>query len=212
MVFISSNTLTLNNYNADISIRSQTVAPWSPSYINIDRKGFTFDWDKDGLHLFKIDKTTGTIIDRRRFVINNVLVSDTIINFLNTFDSTKYLLVCKVFASSGGTTLSVNARNKFKEFGSSYVDSVGSFGWYNTWSMIGYKGFNTLLNKESLSIMLVVVEIKAALLQGYYNFLYPSGTITQTFGPAQTWQNFNWEQEVFPNSSLYFRCVRYKPE
>ncbi len=149
MVFISSNTLTLNNYNADISIRSQTVAPWSPSYINIDRKGFTFDWDKDGLHLFKIDKTTGTIIDRRRFVINNVLVSDTIINFLNTFDSTKYLLVCKVFASSGGTTLSVNARNKFKEFGSSYVDSVGSFGWYNTWSMIGYKGFNTLLNKES---------------------------------------------------------------
>ena len=197
--------MSLKSFDSQIYARSQLYLAYAPTYITVDMKNLSFDITKLGLNVAKISRVTGQIYEVRNFRITSNLSSDSLINYLNTFDSLKYVVCVKNYNVPGGITLTSAAINKIKEFGSTYIDSVGSFGWYNTWSMIGYSGLNLSLNKEAFTYCPPGSgDPRPAFAQGYYSFLYPSGSITQTFGPAQTWQNFNWQQEVFPNSSLYF--------
>ncbi|MBK8553015.1 MAG: hypothetical protein IPL53_18920 [Ignavibacteria bacterium] len=72
--------------------------------------------------------------------MNSAASSDSLVNFLNTFDSTQYLMLLNAAYVAGGTTLSGNAKAKLRQFGSIYCDSIGLLGYFHSWSLIGSLG------------------------------------------------------------------------
>ncbi|MFZ4589603.1 MAG: C25 family cysteine peptidase [Ignavibacteria bacterium] len=200
-----SNLFRMQIFNSQIYARSQLHLAYGPTYITVNMRNYTFDNLTRGLNAAKVSKITGQIFEVRNFRINSTLSTDSLLNFLNSFDSLKYLIFVKNYSSPGGTVLPLNVINKIKEFGSTAVDSVGSFAGYNTWAFIGYLGANASQKREKFTLYPGGgADPSPAFTEMRPVFMYPSGSITQTFGPAQTWQNFNWAQDVYPNSSLYF--------
>ncbi|MBC8484860.1 MAG: hypothetical protein H8D45_02325, partial [Bacteroidetes bacterium] len=205
---IESDSIILNTFTGNIYVKSHGQNYWSASFVRINNfEIFLLGDEFNGLNILKINKLNGRLLELKNFKINTTQSSDSIISFLNTFDSTHFLIVCKVQNSSGGTILSIAARNKFKEFGSVYVDSVGTFSWYHQWSLIGYLGAIPPNPELAESFVFYPGGGQTGLpaistIQPEFQSTF--GTVTHRLGPAENWKNFSWAQILYPNTEIKF--------
>jgi hypothetical protein len=200
------NSIILGYYPAYMYIRSQTIFAWAPSYVTISTSTIPFANDAStGLNLIKVKKLTLSIVDRKNFKMLFSESSDSVINYLNTFDQTHYLVACKVFNVPNAISLTQAAINKIRQFGSTYVDSIGNFNWWSTWAFLGYLNATPQNAYESfvyypgggIDPLPAVISITP-------QFQYTSGKLTQQIGPAEDWRYFAWAQNLYANSSIKF--------
>ncbi len=202
--------LQLNEFSSTIRAQSDGYQPYMPSYVNIGSLQIAFsDEVADiGLNLLKVNKKTSKLISLKNFKVTTTQSSDSVISYLNTFDTTHILVLCKVFAVPGGTMLSVAARNKIKEFGSIYADSLRSpsgFSWYDTWSMIGYQGALPGQVPEGFyKYPGGAVPTTPAICEQQIQFLYTTGYVNNIIGPSKEWKSFSWNQIINQNTDIKF--------
>ncbi|MEP7146481.1 MAG: C25 family cysteine peptidase [bacterium] len=208
----TSSGIKLNEFNANLFVRSLGSNAEEASYFSIGDKNIYIDGGQNtGLNLLKVSKITGSILQLKNLKMNSEASSDSLVNILNTYDSTHYLMLLNAAYFAGGTTLSTNARNKLRQFGSIYCDSIGILGYFHSWSLIGYLGaapsqvsemFDPCCRtspactscdhwSQSVSSMNVM-------------FQKTSGTVSNIIGPAKEWTQFKWTQSVPANSRLVF--------
>jgi len=173
---------------------------WDATYFVINNIEFyLIDKSHWGINFAKIRKTNGRLLEIRNYKLATPLSSDSIVNFLNTFDSTHILMIAKSYPASSGT-LSTNAKNSIRNFGSVYVDSLLNV--WHRWSFISYQGLpNPIVSEAHNNIWVSAIST----MQPEFNFTY--GTVTHRLGPAETWKNFSWDGIVYPNSAIKFDVI-----
>jgi hypothetical protein len=111
----------------------------------------------------------------------------------------------------GGVTLNTAAKNKLKQFGSIYCDSIGLIGYFHSWSLIGYLGANQSQTSEMFDPC--CRPAPGCVSCDHWNetvssmnvtFKKTSGTVSNIVGPAQSWTDFSWTQTLIPNSTILF--------
>jgi len=206
----SSNGLTLNIKTLTLSVRSMGSSGAEISFLNVNDKGVNIDGGKKtGLNIMKVKKLNGHIIDWKNFKMTSGTSSDSVINYLNTFDATYYVMAHNASYVDYGSVqqMSIAARNKFKTFGSTKIDSVIKFGWFDTWSFIGSLGTSPENVSEQFFLYTVSTgwrESNSILIRTCYE---TNGTISNIIGPAQTWKDFSWQQTLFSNSTVLFDVI-----
>lgn len=200
-IFPQNFSYSLNTFQGNILASCWGGDPWEPSYLRINERQKTLitniNWS--GLYVAIIHKHTYLPVSTNHIYFSSASSSDSLLNILNTVDSTKIVCIVKLVPSIATNTFNVATKNKLRDMGSTKVDSFVVNSWAR-WSFVTAKGLPSPIVSEAYS------NTGWFAVNAPYSStnLFPYGTITQFFGPAQTWQNFNWQQEVFPNSSLYF--------
>ncbi len=162
-----------------------------------------------GFAILTANKLSGKFIEIKSFTINSAASSDSIVSYLNTLDTNKYVLMGKVNIF-GGDSLRANAISKIKEFGSKMIDSVRGEAQYTfqTWAFVGRKGAspvdcsedyhpNNTENSCTDNWCTSIASISRS-------FQTINGSLTQNFGPARSWKNFTSFQTVLPFSSIKY--------
>ncbi|MCX6163338.1 MAG: T9SS type A sorting domain-containing protein [Ignavibacteriae bacterium] len=195
----------LRSFTGDLFAQSWGGDPWEASYFRINGKEiFLLDpslhWG--GLNIIKVRKNDGAYVELKHFKFTDPTSSDSVINYLNTFND-KYVLMVVKSASVGVTdTLKPSLVNRFRDFGSTMVDSVNLKLFGDRWCFISYptnSGY-TIAEKYLGSWTDWAPAISAMTPQ----FQYDSGYVFHNLGPVAVYKNFSWNQIVYPNSSLAF--------
>lgn len=195
----------LRNFTGDLFVQSWGGDPWDASFIRVNENEiFLLDpnlhWG--GLNIVKAKKSNGAFIEHKHFKFTSSTSSDSVINYLNTFNSNYILLVSKSFVTNGVTdTMSTQLKNRFKDFGSLKIDSVNTLA-LDRWSFISYPtgtGYNA-----SESFLYSGSPDAPAISTMAPQFQYDSGYVLNNFGPAAFYKNFSWNQFLYPNSSIHF--------
>jgi len=202
---VGLNSSELYTYQGTLFARSLGSNAYEASYFRVNNSAIYIDQGGPlaGLSMWKIQKRTGRIEYFLNLRMNTANSSDSVLNFLNGFDTTSYLMGLNASYVPGGLGFNAATKTKMREFGSIYSDSILAFGWFDTWSFIGFLGATSGQVSEQYHPYNTYGWVQSVS-QLSPTFMTQSGSITQTFGPAQTWQNFYWQQDLFPNSSLYF--------
>ncbi|HWA06008.1 MAG TPA: C25 family cysteine peptidase, partial [Ignavibacteria bacterium] len=109
----------LNNSTGTIEVKSHGNNGYQASYFKFP--GYQFPIDNGsfpGLNIIKARRITGKFIEHRNFYMNSSASSDSVLNYLNTFDTTHYLLAAISSFTSNSDSLHSNCKLKFKQFGS----------------------------------------------------------------------------------------------
>ncbi|MBL8005915.1 MAG: T9SS type A sorting domain-containing protein [Ignavibacteria bacterium] len=202
----------LYDYTGNLFIRSLGNNAEESSYFSVGNKNIYIDGSlNSGLNMLKVRKLTGSIIETKNLKMNTTASSDSLITFLNTFDTTQYLMLLNAAYFQGGTTLSANAKTKLRQFGSIYCDSIGILSYFHTWSLIGYLGANSSQTSEMFDPCcrpapgcVSCDHWTESVSNKTVNFKKPSGTVSSVIGPAQAWQSFSWTQTLNPNTSIKY--------
>lgn len=159
-----------------------------------------------GLNIAKVKKLNGSVSSIKNFRMNSPQSSDSVLNYLNTFQTTDYIMgyICSYVANAD--SLRPNVLNKFKEFGSYYLDSV-TLDFFDTWSFIGYLGADSTQVCEKYHHFASNNVWTSLLCEITPSFKPVTGSISQTFGIADKWKNFSWDQILAPNSSITFDVI-----
>ncbi|MEO8208948.1 MAG: C25 family cysteine peptidase [bacterium] len=205
----------LSQYSANLFIKSYGSNGEEASYFTVGDKNVFIDGGLNtGLNLLKVKKSTGYIAGSKNFRMNSSTSSDSLVNFLNTYDSTYYLMLLNAAWVSGGTSLSTNAKNKLRQFGSIYCDSIQRLGYFHTWSLIGYLGATASQTSEMFDPCCrtnfgctACDHWSASTSSMNVLFTKTSGTVSNIIGPARTWTDFSWYQSIAPNSTLKFKVI-----
>ncbi|HMS33581.1 MAG TPA: C25 family cysteine peptidase [Ignavibacteria bacterium] len=198
----SAGGVRLSDYTGKILSRSYGSIGTEASYFNVLSRSIHIDAGSNtGLNLLKIRKTDGAIIQMKNIKMNYANSSDTVVSFLNTFDSTHYLLGLNASYVGGGMPFTPAARNKFFQFSATKVDSFTA-GFFDTWSFIGY------LNAPLSDVAEESHKYNNAWIESLRSmdriFTRTSGTVSNIIGPANSWKNFSWQNTVPNGSSLKF--------
>lgn len=189
----------LNGFTGNLLARSFGRNYFDASYFIInDVELYLIDTAYWGLNIGKIRKVDGRLMDIRNFKLETPLSSDSIVSFLESFDSTHILMIAKSYPASNGL-LTNNARIAIRNFGSIYVDSNNI---WDRWSFISYKGLPNPIVSESYLKWTGVWASATCSMQPEFQSTF--GTITHRIGPAETWKNFSWNQILYPNSNIKF--------
>jgi hypothetical protein len=126
--------------------------------------------------------------------------SDSVLNYLNTFDGTHILMAVKLIPTAlTVSNFNVNTKNKFVQFGSIKVDSVDFLAW-DRWSFISYPNTPNPVTSEGYDNS-SDIPVNSTM-QPTFKFI--NGKIYQTFGPAKSWKNFSWQQTIYPGTTIKF--------
>lgn len=199
-IWNDNNSIRLNTFKGNIFVSSYGGNPWDPSYIYLNSNAYYFlnTINFGGLFIGKISKTDGRLLDLTHIYMMSTVSNDSIVNYLGTFDTTQILVALKLIPININTNLNSAARNAFKTFGSTKIDSVNFLSWA-TWSFISYynppnnivsETYNSGYNPSS-SIM-------------NPDFRYVNGSISNTIGPADSWKNFSWLSVLYPKTNVKF--------
>lgn len=205
-----TNGIELSEYTANLYVRSYGSNAEESSYFSVDNKNIYIDGGLNtGLNVLKVKKINGSIVSFKNIKMNSGTSNDSLVSFLNTFDTTHYIMLLNAAYVPGGVTLNAAAKNKLKQFGSIYCDSIGLISYFHSWSLIGYLGANQSQVSEMFdpccrpapgcvscdhwleAISSMNVTLKRS-----------SGSVSSIFGPAQTWSDFSWTQTLNPNSNI----------
>ena len=197
----------LKNFTGNLVVRSYGSNGNEASYFIINNYTVFIDGGSNpGLNIVKLSRLTGRLIEFRNFRLPSPQSNDTLLAFLNTFDSTQFIML----GNTSAQPLSAAVKTKIRQFGSIYVDSVHSIGAFDTWAFIGYLGAshsNTseqYHNYSSNNVWTPSVVNKTPV------FLNTSGSLSFTIGPSHRWKNFSWDRVLYPNSSIKFDVVGIK--
>ncbi|MEO8664378.1 MAG: C25 family cysteine peptidase [Ignavibacteria bacterium] len=214
----NSGNIKLNEVSSNLFVRSLGSNAEEASYFSIGDKNIYIDGGQNtGLNLVKVRKLTGSILEFKNLKMNTAASSDSLINILNAYDSTHYLMLLNAAYFAGGTTLSASAKSKLREFGSIYCDSIGLLSYFHSWSFIGYLGATSSQVSEMFdpccrtSISCTNCDHwSPAVSSMNVIFKKPSGSVSNIIGPAKEWKQFNWNQTIPSGSSLVFDIIGIK--
>ncbi|MEO6695421.1 MAG: C25 family cysteine peptidase [Ignavibacteria bacterium] len=205
-----TNGLTIPAKTLTLSVRSMGSSGAEISYLNVNDKGVNIDGGKStGLNMMKVKKLNGHIIDFINFKMTTGTSSDSVINFLNTFDSTYYLMALNASYVDYGSVqqMTVAARNKIKTFGSTKIDSLFKFGWFDTWSFIGSIGSSGVNVSEQYLLYSVSTGWRESLSSLTKTYKETYGTVSNIIGPSHLWRDFSWQQTLMPQSTIKFDVI-----
>ena len=206
----------LNEYTSNLFVRSYGSNAEEASYFSVGNRNIYIDGGANtGLNLIKVKKLNGSILEFRNFRMNAANSSDSLLGFLNTFDSTSYLMLLNAAYVPGGTNLSTGAKNKLREFGSIYCDSIGLTGYFHSWSFIGSIGAGSTQVSEMFDpccrpapMCVSCDHWSQAVSSMSVVFKKTDGTVSNIVGPAKEWNEFYWSFSSIPsNSSLTFDVI-----
>lgn len=206
----------LNQYSSNLFVRSYGSNAEEASYFSVGNRNIYIDnGDNTGLNLVKVRKLNGSILEFRNFRMNSSNSSDSLLSFLNTFDSTYYLMLLNAAYVAGGTYLSSGVKSKLRQFGSVYCDSIGLTGYFHSWSFIGSIGalpsqvsemFDPCCTSGPLCVN--CDHWSQAVSSMEVIFKKTSGTVSNITGPAKEWSEFYWSySNIPPNSTLVFDVI-----
>lgn len=202
----NGNGFTLNNYTGTLQSYSYGSNGYQASYFIINNLQIYADGGGNtGLNMAKVSRLTGNLRQFKNFRMNSPQSSDSVLNFLNGFDSTYYLMIFVASYVSNSDSLRQNVRNRIKEFGSYYADSLRRFDEFDTWAFIGYLGASQQnISEEFHNYPTAGCPDywcpSAAVLHPL--FLHSDGSLSLTITPSHTWKYFDWNGDVFTNSTI----------
>lgn len=202
----TGNGFELNTYEGNLRVRSYgnrgeaaTEFEFNGSIIRID----DVTRFAAGLFILKLNKFTGNFIEFKNVRMSTAQSSDSLVNILNTFDTTHILMIAKAHFTPGENfELSPAALDKLHQFGSEYADSIGSFGYYNQWSFLSYKANNQNITSEAYwrngTFCQYPVEPGTCYAEctKLRNFSDTAGYISKMISPSNNWINLSWAQEL----------------
>ncbi|MBX7043040.1 MAG: hypothetical protein K1X85_09065 [Ignavibacteria bacterium] len=216
----TDNGIMLAEKPAGLYVRSYGSNGEEASYFSVaDNNVYIDGGENAGLNALKVKRLTGEVQQFLNLRFTSAQSSDSLLNYLNTFDSTHYLMLLNAAYFPGGTYLSSAVRARLRQFGSTKCDSIGLISYFHTWSFIGYPGapqsevsemFDPCCRPapncvscdhwtESISQKSVTVRKQ-------------SGTVQNIVGPASSWTDFSWEQSLPPNTSIIFDVIGLRPD
>ncbi|MCX7833051.1 MAG: hypothetical protein N2490_02425, partial [Ignavibacteria bacterium] len=200
-LMFSTNGIELNKYEGNVVANSYGGGPWDPSYMLINNSYIYLVGDPhvSGLIMCKVRKTDGAILEYNHTFYSSTSSNDSVMNFLNSFDTNHILVALKAMPIFATNELNSTVRNKFKQFGSTYIDSVNVKAW-TRWSFISYQGLPNPIISEKFSS----AGWFAAKSVMKPDFVYINGNLSFIFGPAANWRSFNWSQVLYPKNSIKF--------
>jgi hypothetical protein len=206
---ISSDSVGLNLTKLPyvLKVRSYGTNGFEASYFIIrDRTLFIDGGNNPVLNMVKVNKVTGSILDFRNFRMSSTNSSDSVLSFLNTFDSTNYLLALNASFLSQMNTFNTQTNQKLRSFGSIYCDSLPALGYFHTWSFIGYLGASHSLVSEQYHLYTPGNWIES--ISSYAtSFSKPQGTITNLFIPASEWKSVEYQYVLYPFTTIKFDII-----
>jgi|GEM_PF-392559 len=191
------DTVTLSKFQGSLKSICYAGDPWNASFFEVNNYWFPLVNSNNGgtqfygLNIGKVDKNKGTLLD-----VRNYKNPDSLLPFLNTFDTTHILMLVKNAPLGVTRTLNATEKTKLREFGSILVDSVEITSW-TQWAFISYKKTPNPIVSEVRSYGWYPVT---ASLNPEFQNIY--GTVTHNLGPAHTWSYFNWDQLLYPKTSI----------
>lgn len=192
----------LDEFKGNLFIRSWGSNGFESSFFTINDFNYYSDGGFNrGLNLAKVKKLTGVPTEIKSFVFTSPASSDSVLNFLNTFDSTDYLLGYNASYVADSDSLRPDALAKFREFGSIGIDSI-RIGFFDTWAFFGYLGADTNNTCEHFHLFFSNISWEPQECQVSPFFIEPEGYVVQEFGTADKWKDYSWEQSVLPTNSI----------
>jgi hypothetical protein len=193
------------NFTGNLIASSWGGDPWEPTYyvVNNSAQSLTrqnIDWN--GIFLVKINKASGNIISKLHIYLTSAASSDSVLAFLNTFDSTNILMSLKLINTGfAAYNLNANTKNKFRQFGSTKIDTLDFTNWnWDRWNFISYPNNPNPVVLEVFGNTDWIPSVSTM----QPTFRYLKGSVSQVFGPAKTWKNFSWQQTLFQGTTVKF--------
>ena len=202
--------LQLNTYPLTLLVTSFGSNGAEMSFFTVNDKNVNIDGGRDpGLTMIKVKRLDGHILAIKNVRMTNSLSNDTVINFLNTFDTTHYLMALNASYVAFNQVVVMNsaAKLKFHEFGSTKIDSMAKFGQFDTWSFIGYLGAGPADVSEQYYKYSSGIgwrpsnSSKSSVIKDTY------GYANNLIGPAEDWTDFSWEQTLNHMSTVSFDVI-----
>lgn len=206
----------LDKFTGSLQIRSYGSNAQEASYFIINNgttTNITYYSDagaNTGLNIAKVRKVTGQVLDIENFRMNSPVSTDSVLNFLNSFDQTQYLMAYIASYVPARDSFNLATVKKFREFGSIYADSIKSrdiFDLFDTWSFYGFLGADTSQTSEKFHRYASNFVQEPLDVEVHPVFQKTTGSISHDFGAADKWKNFSWDQVLSPNSSVAFDII-----
>ncbi|MDD5361697.1 MAG: C25 family cysteine peptidase [Ignavibacteria bacterium] len=201
-----NNNYALSNYIGKVLSSSFSNNMTNPSFMILNKylKYYISDADVSGLLIAKVTKFTGSVIDFRHISFTSSTSSDSLINYLSTFDTTNILVLLKQVPVGTSSELNSSAKAVLRQFGSVSCDAVSLMDW-GRWSFISYRSLpNKLVSESYFPDLNPWVPATCSMDPA---FMFPAGSMTNIIGPAQSWQNFNWNQVLNPYTNIKFDVI-----
>ncbi len=200
-LMFTSNGIELNKYVGNLVASSFGGSPWDNSYMLINNLYLYFVGDPyvSGLIMCKVRKTDGVLLEYNHTFYSSATSNDSVLNFLNSFDTNHILMVVKTMPIYATNELNEAVRNRFRQFGSYYIDSVNVKAW-TRWSFISFSGMPNPVVSEKFSAS-GWFAAKSVMKPDFVNI---NGNLSLIFGPAGNWKNFNWSQLLYPKTGIKF--------
>lgn len=209
-LFYDGNGFELKRFTGQLTVRSYGSNGFEASYFIINNYTVFIDGGNNpGLNMVKLSRLTGKYMEFKNFRVFTPQGNDSILNFLNTFDSTQYLMIGNA-SYTPAQPLTQAVKNKIKEFGSIYADSVQSVGAFDTWAFIGYLGAPLSAVSEqyhNYSSNGIWTPSMASLTP---IFLNTAGGFEFTFSPSHRWKNLFWDEILLPQTYITFNVTGIK--
>ncbi|MEO8210892.1 MAG: C25 family cysteine peptidase, partial [bacterium] len=179
------------------------------SYFNVINQSIFIDAGYNtGLNMLKVKKINGSIFQFKNYKMTYPNSSDSVLSFLNSFDSTYYLMALNAsYVNPYPAFYPFNAatKQKMRQFGSVYADSMTQFGAFNTWSFIGFLGAaSNQVSEEYHLYTNAWIQSTSSLTP---TFKKTTGTLSNIIGPAQSWKDFSWQRTLLPQSNILFDVI-----
>lgn len=195
----------LSKFKGNVYARSLGSNGPEASYFTINEINYYSDGGANvGLNIAKIKKLTGKVPEIRNFRMNSEASSDSVVTFLNTFDSTDYLMLYVASYVPDSDSLREVARAKFREFGSVYADSVRRFDRFDTWVFFGALGAGLSETCEGFHRYFSNNNWEMQECQLNPLFTFTEGKVSQVYGNADAWRSFAWYQIVTTGNNIEF--------
>lgn len=203
--FFSGDGFRLKSFAGDLFAQAWGGDPWVASYFRVNGKElFLLDpslhWG--GLNILKVRKNDGAYVEQKHFKFSSPSSSDSVLNYLNTFNSNYIMMVVKSYVFEGvSDSIRQTLRSRFRDFGSTKIDSVNLRD-YGRWSFISYPAGSGYNISETFLVTGSPDAPAVSLMQPQFN--YDSGYIYHNLGPAAVYRGFSWDRLLYPNSSVLF--------
>lgn len=201
----TSEGISLSTFTGNLYVKSYGSNGPEASYFTINNINYYSDGGANvGLNIAKIRKLTGQVPEIRNFRMNSAASSDSVVSFLNTFDTTHYMMLYIASYVPDSDSMRSNAKAKIREFGSINVDSVKRFDRFDTWAFFGFLGAQQTQVCDRFHRFFSNTVWTPLDCQITPQFSNPSGSITKSYGNADSWRNFSCESIVGPGNNIEF--------
>ncbi len=195
----------LNNEEGTLEVKSYGSNGSEASYFIINQYTLYADAGQNtGLNIVKLRKLTGGLVEFRNFRMSTPQSSDSVLSFLNTFDTTHYIMAGIASYVSVSDSLRQTAKNKMRQFGSVLIDSVTRFDQFDSYAFIGYLNAQNQDVSEQFHRYSSNSNWEPSFANRTPVFLSTHGTINFSLGPAHRWKYFSWNRILPGGSSVNF--------